>query len=38
MPNGNGEVHVKPVINLKASVLVENGNGTQSNPYTVKLS
>ena len=27
---------IRPVINLKSSVLYDGGNGTESNPYTVK--
>lgn len=29
---------VRPVINLKADVLVDSGDGTSANPYTVKIS
>ncbi len=29
---------VRPVINLKASVLYDSGSGTEADPYTVKLS
>ena len=29
---------IRPVLNLKASVLVNQGDGTKENPYTVKLS
>ncbi len=28
----------RPTINIKASVLINSGDGTQENPYTVKLS
>ena len=28
----------RPSINLKTSVLINGGNGTKENPYTVKLS
>ena len=35
--NNNGDISTRPVINLKASVLVDTGDGTSSNPYTVKL-
>ncbi len=34
----NYSVGFRPVINLKAQVLINGGDGTQENPYTVKLS
>ena len=35
----DGELYsVKPVINLKSDVLINSGDGTKDNPYTVKLS
>ena len=34
----NYSVGFRPVINLKAQVLINGGDGTKENPYTVKLS
>lgn len=34
----NSNYGVRPVINLKASVLYDSGSGTEADPYTVKLS
>ncbi len=34
----NSYIKSRPVINLKANVLINGGDGTSSNPYTVKLS
>ena len=35
----DGELYsVKPVINLKSDVLINSGDGTKDNPYTVKLN
>lgn len=31
------EIGVRPVINLKSEILVDSGDGTQANPYKVKL-
>lgn len=36
--NGEGTYFIRPVINLKADVLVDDGTGTELEPYTVKLS
>ena len=34
----DSELAVRPAINLKANILINSGDGTSSNPYTVKLS
>ena len=36
--NPNEYFGLRPVINLKAQVLINGGDGTKENPYTVKLS
>lgn len=32
----NSERYVRPVINLKSNVEIQSGDGTMSNPYTLK--
>ncbi len=34
----DGAYYMRPVINLKADILVDEGSGTEGEPYTVKLS
>ena len=36
--SNNQKKDVHPVINLKKDVLIESGDGTESNPYTLKLN
>ncbi len=36
--NTTGGYSIRPVINLKASVLYDSGSGTEADPYKVKLS
>ena len=35
--SGNGWMAVRPVVNLKANVKVTSGQGTMTNPYTLKI-
>ena len=32
------ELGVRPVINIKSNILVNSGNGTKENPYTLKMT
>ena len=36
--SNNQKKDIHPVINLKKDVLIESGDGTSSNPYTIKLT